>query len=130
MKEQLNEPIKPISEIVIPAQLGWAVVTPEFDDECRLWRTPVVAWLVGLYRRSTDEMTFVDVVPVTVNGNVSETQEYALQFRDRQLFFTVFEAFASETELLAYFNRQRAMMRATSLTKSRQPETGKARRSA
>jgi hypothetical protein len=130
---QLSAVIKPIAEIVIPAQLGWTVVSPEFDEdeensECRLlWKAPVVAWFVGLYRRGADETTFVDVVPVTVNGSISETQEYALQFRSRPLFFTVFEAFASEAELLAYFNRQRAMTRATSLTKSRrQPGTGKA----
>jgi len=109
---QLNATIKPIDEIVVPAQLGWAVVSPddgeEENSECRsLWRAPVIAWLVQLYRRETDETTFVDVVPVTVNGNVFETQDYALQYRDRPPFFTIHEEFADERELLAYFNRQR-----------------------
>ncbi len=116
MKEQLSELVKPIDEIVVPAQLGWTVVSPEDDGEetsegCSLWRAPVIAWLVQLYHRSTDETTFVDVVPVTVNGALSETQDFALQYRDRPPFFTISEEFPTEAALLAHFNRQRAMRR-------------------
>ena len=74
-----------------------------------------------LFRRSVDETTFVGVTPVTANGDVSDMQEYALQYGDRPPFFTVFEDFADEQELLAYFNQQRrAMLQATSLAKSRE----------
>ena len=129
---QLSAVIKPIDEIIISAQLGWAIVSPEFDDdetnsECRsLWRAPVIAWLVQLYRRSTDETTFVDVVPVTVNGNLGDTQDFALQYRDRGPFFTISEEFEDEAALLVHFSHNRAMMRVMSQTKSRQPGTSKA----
>lgn len=49
MKEQLNDPVKPVSEIVVGAQLGWSVVSPEFDEneKCQsLWRAPIIAWLI------------------------------------------------------------------------------------
>ena len=129
MKEQLNELLKPVDEIVVPAQLGWTIVSPEYDEDekCRsLWRAPIIAWVVRLFRRSTDETTFVDVIPVTVNGDV-EMQEYAIQYRDRPPFFTAFEEFDDEAALLAHFDQQsRLMARPASLTKSRQPGTGKA----
>ncbi|MGD0332447.1 MAG: hypothetical protein ABSA90_04230 [Xanthobacteraceae bacterium] len=108
--------IKPIDEIVVPAQLGWTVVSPDYDDEKNsdcgsLWRAPVIAWLVQLFRRETDETTFVDVVPITPNGNLSETQDFALQYRDRPPFFTISEEFADEAALRAHFNHHRAMRR-------------------
>jgi hypothetical protein len=66
------------------------------------------------------------VIPVTVNGDV-EMQEYAIQYRGRPPFFTVFEEFDDEAALLAHFNQQRRVItRTTSLTKTRQPGPGKA----
>ncbi len=128
MKEQLNELVTPIDEIVVPAQLGWTVVSPDYEDEnseCRLWKAPVIAWLVQLYRRSTDETTFCDVTPVTPNGNLSDAQDFALQYRGRAPFFTISEEFADEAALLAHFNHHRAMRRMFSTNKITQPGTGK-----
>lgn len=125
----MSNTIKPVDEIIVSAH-GWTIVSladaEEDSSDCQsLWRTPVIAWLVQLYRRSTDESTFVDVVPVSVNGGLFETQDYALQYRDRPPFITTSEEFENQAALLVHFNHRRAMRRATS-SKSRQPETGKA----
>ncbi len=115
--------IVPVAELVVPAT-GWSIVGPIEDENSNcetLWRAPLVAFLIQTFRRSVDETTFVGVTPVTANGDVSDVQEYALTYGDRPPFFTVFEDFADERELLAYFNQQRrAMLQATSLAKSRE----------
>ena len=120
---QMSGAIKPIAELVVPAT-GWSIAGPIEDENSNcetLWRAPLVAFLIQTFRRSIDETTFVGVTPVTANGDVSDMQEYAVQYGDRPPFFTVFEDFADEQELLAYFNQQRrAMMQATSLAKSRE----------
>ncbi|MGD0334056.1 MAG: hypothetical protein ABSA90_12515 [Xanthobacteraceae bacterium] len=127
MKEQLSEPITPIEEIVIPALPGWTLVSPQFDEdeknaECRsLWRAPIIAWLIQLFRRSADQTTFCDVTPVTPNGNLSDTQDFALQYRDRGPFFTISEEFADEAALLAHFDHHRAMRRIFSTNKIARP---------
>lgn len=115
--------IKPVAELVVPAT-GWSIVgsIEEENSDCEtLWRAPLVAFLIQTFRRSVDETTFVGVTPVTANGDVSDVQEYALTYGDRPPFFTVFEDFADERELLAYFNEQRrAMRQATAAAKSRE----------
>ena len=133
MREQLNEPVKPIDEIVVPAQIGWTVVSPDYDDEenseCwSLWRAPVIAWFVRLYRRSTDETTFCDVTPVTPNGNLSDTQDFALQYH-RGPFFTISEEFADEAALRVHFNHQGAMRRVFSTNKIARPDLAREKRS-
>ncbi len=115
--------IKPVAELVVPAT-GWSIVgsIEEENSDCEtLWRAPLVAFLIQTFRRSVDETTFVSVTPVTTNGDVSDMQQYALEYGGRPPFFTVFEDFPNEQELLAYFNQQRrTMLQATSLAKSRE----------
>jgi hypothetical protein len=101
---------KPFDQQVIPAEPSWAVVVPVWDQtghSIALFRIPVIAWLVDLYRRSTDETTFVGVTPLTVQGDISDVQDYALQHGDRPPFYTAHEDFDDEGALSAYFIRSR-----------------------
>jgi len=100
---------KPFDQQVIPAEPSWAVVVPVWDQTGRsikeLHRIPVIAWIVELYRRSTDETMFFAVTPLTVHGDMSDMQDYALQRADRPPFYTVHEDFDDEGALLAYFGK-------------------------
>ena len=103
---------KPVNEVVIGAEPGWTVVAPIQDEAGKspatLWRTPVIAWLLQLFHRSTDETTFVAVTPITVNGDVQDVQDYALQRGDEPSFYTVHEEFTDEAALLAHFSARAA----------------------
>jgi hypothetical protein len=103
---------KPLGETVIPAQPGWVVVTSLCDEAGNskgLYRIPIIAWLVQLYRQPTDE-TFADVTPVTVTGSIDDVQDIALQYSDEPRFFTVHEEFTDEARLLAYFGKSRRIV--------------------
>jgi hypothetical protein len=101
----------PFTETVIPAQPGWVVVTLPFDDtgksKCSLYRQPVVAWIVQLYRNVHRE-TFADAIPVTVSGTLDDS-DYALQHGEKKRFFTVHEEFTDEATLSAHLKRNRSL---------------------
>jgi hypothetical protein len=103
----MSDIAKPLGEAVIPAQPGWVVVTlicDEAGNSKGLCRIPVIAWLVQLYRRPTDE-TFARCDPITVDGSLDDVQDIALQYGDQPQFFTVHEEFTDEATLLAYFEK-------------------------
>jgi hypothetical protein len=101
--------IKPVDEKIVPAERGWMVVRPSYDGKnsmaAELYREPVIAWLVQIFRRPKGE-TFVDVIPITAGGSV-ESEDYALQCADLPRFLTIHEKFNDEGALLAHFNKNR-----------------------
>lgn len=103
----MSDPILPFSEVVIPAELGWSLLT--YVDPPILGvvldRVLVIAWLVQLYHIVPDE-TFVHVYPLTVNGSLEfEIGDYALQFGDQSKFYTFGAEFFEEESLIAYLKK-------------------------
>ena len=102
---------EPVAEIITPAPQEWFVVVPSYDEagnpDGGLYRIEVIAWLVQLYRRRTDDATFVAVSPVTVQGSIDDVEDYALQRGDRPPFYTVHQDFDDEAALLAYFKKSK-----------------------
>lgn len=97
---------QPVIETIVPAQPGWAIVVPVSDEENspkELHRIAVIAWLIQTFRRSSDETTFVGITPITPHGDVSDLQQYALQYGDRPPFLTFFEDLDDETALKIHF---------------------------
>jgi hypothetical protein len=98
-----------IQRAVIPAQPGWAVVVLELDgtgkSTDRLYRSPVIAWLIEIYERETTGESFADTVAITATGSLDDC-DYALQLEDRPRFFTVHADYDTEADLLSYFRER------------------------
>ncbi len=106
----------PVTHSVVPAQFGWTVVTPEFDEN-KLFRTPVIGWLMEVYQLGDGAESYVTTIPVTCTGSVEDVAYYALQFGEGP-FFTHFGSYEDEPEIWAYFRdeeKHRAALAASTI---------------
>jgi hypothetical protein len=88
---------------IVPAEAGWRVVYPVFEDDVAraLSFEPVIAWQV-VSNHGADVEFFSIAEPITASGTCG-SGDWALRDPDGNLSSPMVEDYASETELLASF---------------------------
>ncbi len=96
---------KHIRADVVPAQPGWMVVQPRYDQfgnlQSDFHRTPVVAWIVEVVEADPRNRDIdILVMAVTATGTVRNSR-HALQFDGKPPFLNFTGEFANEAALRA-----------------------------
>ena len=74
---------------IIPAQPGWNMVWPDFDNPSTPFRSPIVAWVINLLvvpqHKKQQERAVYHATPVTVHCVHNSDEDFTIESPDGQI---------------------------------------------
>ena len=105
---------KELREQIIPAQPGWAVLSPSTDEKghVELWEEPVIAWRIRVeedqYHKGKRDFDFASADAITCEGFDEGSDRTALLRPDGKVVQPLVGAWDSKVEFLEFLRAELA----------------------